>query len=191
MGKEFELKYAATAQDLVVLKEMYPHLAPITMETTYYDDPEGMMSKMHWTLRRRMENEISVCSLKTPAGGLLRGEWEIECGNILEAVPKLCEMGAPRQLLALTAKGVQSVCGARFVRMAGPIEVNGAVLELALDSGVFMGGGKEEPFTEVEVELKQGSEEAAISFGKALAQSMNLKPEHRSKVGRARALAGI
>lgn len=191
MGKEFELKYAATAQDLIVLKEKYPHLHPITMETTYYDDPEGMMSKMHWTLRRRMENEISVCSLKTPAGGLLRGEWEIECDDILEAVPKLCEMGAPRQLLLLTANGVKSVCGARFVRMAGPIEVEGATLELALDSGVFMGGGKEEPFTEVEVELKEGSEAAAVAFGEALAASMNLQPEHRSKVGRARALAGI
>ena len=191
MGKEFELKYAATAQDLIVLKEKYPHLHPITMETTYYDDPECIMSKLHWTLRKRMENEISVCSLKTPAGKLLRGEWEVECGDILEAVPKLCEMGAPRELLLLTANGVQSVCGARFVRMAGPIEVSGAVLELALDSGVFMGGGKEEPFTEVEVELKEGSEEAAVAFGEALAASMNLQPEHRSKVGRARALAGI
>ena len=191
MGKEFELKYAATAQDLIVLKEKYPHLHPIAMETTYYDDPEGQLSKLHWTLRKRMENEISVCILKTPAGGLLRGEWEIECDGILEAVPKLVEMGAPKQLLVFTANGVKSVCGARFVRMAGPIEVEGAVLELALDSGVFMGGGREEPFTEVEVELKHGSEEAAVSFGEALAASMNLQPEHRSKVGRARALAGI
>lgn len=191
MGKEFELKYAATAQDLIVLKEKYPHLHPIAMETTYYDDPDCMLSRLHWTLRRRMENEISVCSLKTPAGKLLRGEWEVECSDILEAIPKLVEMGAPKELLLFTVGGVSSVCGARFVRMAGPIEVEGATLELALDSGVFMGGGKEEAFTEVEVELKEGSEEAAVAFGDALAASMNLQPEHRSKVGRARKLAGI
>ena len=191
MGKEFELKYAATAEDLEVLKARYPQLRPIVMETTYYDDPQGMLSRMHWTLRRRMENEISVCSLKTPAGKLLRGEWEIACDDILEAVPKLCEMGAPLQLVALTVNGVRSVCGAKFTRLAGPIEVEGAVLELALDEGVFLGGGREEYFTEVEVELKSGSEEAAVAFGTALAEELNLTEEFRSKVGRARALAGI
>ena len=191
MGREFELKYAAGAEDLEVLKKRYPHLKPIVMETTYYDDPNGMLSRMHWTLRRRMENSTCVCSLKTPAGGLLRGEWEVECDDILKAVPLLCEQGAPLQLLALTAEGVVSVCGARFTRLAGPIEVDGALLELALDAGVFLGGGKEAPFTEVEVELKSGSEEAAVAFGEALAQEMGLKTEHRSKVGRARALAGI
>ena len=34
MGKEFELKYAATAVDLEVLKARYPGLRPIAMETT-------------------------------------------------------------------------------------------------------------------------------------------------------------
>jgi len=191
MGKEFELKYAATQADLDILKARYPHLRPIVMETTYYDDPSGMLSRMHWTLRRRMENEKSVCSLKTPAGKLLRGEWETEGDDILEAVPKLCEMGAPLQLVALTVNGVNSVCGARFTRLAGPIEVDGALLELALDAGVFLGGGREEAFTEVEVELKSGSEEAAVAFGSALAAEMGLTEEFRSKVGRARKLAGI
>ena len=191
MGREFELKYAATAQDLEILKSRYPQLRPIAMETTYYDDPEGMLSRMHWTLRRRMENEISVCSLKTPAGGLLRGEWEVECDDIQKAIPMLCEMGAPRQLLALTANGLKSVCGARFTRLAGPVPVGDSLVELALDAGVFLGGGQEEAFTEVEVELKEGSEADAVAFGEALAAEMDLKEEFRSKVGRARALAGI
>ena len=63
-------------------------------------------------------------------------------------------------------------------------------MELALDQGYLLGGGKELPFSEVEVELKSGSEEAAVRFGQALAREMNLKPESRSKVARARALAG-
>ena len=33
MGREFELKYAATAADLEKLKARYPHLRPIAMET--------------------------------------------------------------------------------------------------------------------------------------------------------------
>ena len=198
MGREFELKYAATAEDLAFLREKYPHLRPIAMETIYYDDHEGVLSRMHWTLRRRMENGVSVCALKTPArnessvvGGKNRGEWEARCDDILEAIPLLCEAGAPLQLLLLTVQGVKEVCGARFTRLAGPIEVEGAMLELALDEGVFLSGGKEAYFTEVEVELKSGSEEAAEAFGAALAAELGLKVELRSKIGRARALAGI
>lgn len=191
MGREFELKYTATAADLEILKAKYPHLKPILMETTYYDDSSGELSRMHWTLRRRMENGISVCSLKTPAGALLRGEWETECDRIEDSIPTLCAQGAPARLMELTANGLISVCGARFTRLAGPIEVDGTLLELALDAGIFMGGGREESFTEVEVELKSGSEEAAVAFGEGLAREMGLQPELRSKVGRARALAGI
>lgn len=191
MGKEFELKYAATPADLEILKGKYPKLHPIQMETTYYDDPQGALSRMHWTLRRRMENDCCICSLKTPAGGLLRGEWEIECDDIYKAIPELIALGAPASLSELTAEGLIHVCGARFTRLAGSIEAGDSLVELALDAGVFLGGGKEEPFTEVEVELKSGNEADAITFGTALAQELGLSPEFRSKVGRARALAGI
>lgn len=189
MGREFELKYAATAENLEILKARYPHLAPISMETTYYDNSQGDFNRLCWTFRRRMENEKSVCTLKTPAAGWGRNEWEVECGDILTAVELLCGQGAPMQLLALTAQGVTESCGARFTRYAGMIEADGAVMELALDRGVLTGGGKELTFTEVEVELKEGSEEATVRFATALAEELGLKPEKRSKVARARALA--
>lgn len=191
MGREFELKYAATPADLEILKEKYPHLAPIQMETTYYDNTDGTLGRMHWTLRRRMENDRSVCTLKTPAAGLGRGEWEVECGDIMDALTMLCEAGAPLQLLVLTANGVEPVCGAKFTRLAGLVEAPGCTIELALDEGVLRGGGKELPFVEVEVELKDGSEDAAIAFAAVLAREMGLRQEHRSKVARARKLAGL
>ncbi len=185
MGREFELKYGAKAEDLEILKSRYPHLAPIRMQTAYYDTPDGKLGNLHWTLRRRMENGRSICTLKTPAGALARGEWEVECSDILDAIEPLVEAGAPRQLLLLAAGGLVESCGAKFTRLAGLIHLNGATVELALDQGILAGGGKELPFTEVEVELKAGSEEAAVAFG----TSLGLKPEHRSKVARARELA--
>lgn len=188
MGREFELKFAAKPEDLDILKGRFPNLTRISMETTYYDTPNGELGNLHWTLRRRMENGRSVCTLKTPAGGFGRNEWETECADIEAALERLCGLGAPRQLLALTANGIVESCGARFTRLAGIIETDGAALELALDEGVLLGGGKELPFTEVEVELKEGSEEAAIRFASQLAGSLGLKPEPRSKVARARAL---
>ena len=189
MGREFELKYAATAAQLETLKGRYPHLHSISMETTYYDNEAGDFSRLKWTFRRRMENETSVCTLKTPMKGLGRAEFEVECGNIEDAVPLLIAQGAPKELLLLTARGVHPSCGARFTRLAGLLEQDCCTLELALDEGVLLGGGKELPFKEVEVELKEGSEAAALAFGKALAAELGLKPERKSKVARARALA--
>ena len=189
MGKEFELKYRATKEDLVVLKGRFPCLEPIAMETTYYDNEAGDFNRLHWTFRRRMENGRSICTLKTPLAGLGRAEFETECGDILAAVPLLIEQGAPRELLLLTCRGVFPSCGARFTRLAGPIGGEGFTAELALDEGILLGCGRELPFAEVEVELKAGSEEAVTAFANALAESYGLRPEHKSKVARARALA--
>ena len=189
MGREFELKYAATAQDLEILKERYPHLRPIAMETTYYDNEAGDFSRLRWTFRRRMENEKSICTLKTPAGGWGRAEFEVECDNIMESVPLLRKVGAPAQLLLLTEQGVQPSCGAKFTRLAGLLEFPDFTAELALDEGILLGGGKELPFTEVEVELKEGSEEALTAFAESLAAELGLRAEPRSKVARARQVA--
>ena len=189
MGREFELKYAATQQNLEILKERYPHLRPIAMETTYYDNENGDFSRLRWTFRRRMENEKSICTLKTPMAGLGRAEFEAECPDIMASIPLLRKAGAPLQLLLLTECGVAPTCGARFIRLAGILELDGCTVELALDEGVLLGSGKELPFTEVEVELKEGSEEAAVAFAEALAAELGMKPEHKSKVARAQALA--
>ena len=189
MGKEFELKYAAMAAQLEILKERYPGLRPIRMETTYYDNAAGDFSRLKWTFRRRMENGISVCTLKTPMAGLGRAEFEVEWGDLLDAVPLLLQQGAPAELAALVAGGIIERCGARFTRLAGTLELPGCTAELALDEGVLLGGRKELPFTEVEVELKAGSEEAVVAFAQALAAELGLVPEKQSKVARARQLA--
>ena len=189
MGMEFELKYAASAGDLEILKKRFPNLQPISMETTYYDNMQGDFSRLKWTFRRRMENGTSVCTLKTPGAGLARAEFETECGDLLEAVPVLMEQGAPQELAAMVSGGIVPSCGARFTRLAGRLELPGCIAELALDEGVLMGGGKELPFTEVELELKDGSQEALVAFAANLAAELGLKPEFKSKVARARALA--
>ena len=189
MGKEFELKYAATAAQLEILKNRYPQLRPIAMETTYYDNAAGDFSRLKWTFRRRMENGISVCTLKTPMAGLGRAEFEAECADLLESIPQLLHQGAPEELAAMVAGGIAPSCGARFTRLAGKLELPGCTAELALDEGVLLGGGKELPFREVEVELKEGSEEAVTAFAESLAAELGLAPEYKSKVARAQALA--
>lgn len=191
MGREFELKYKATAEQLAEIRKQYEGFETITMETTYFDNPAGDFGRMHWTLRRRMENGVSVCTLKTDLVGGGRGEWEVECGNILDAVPLLIAIGAPEYLKELVTEGVSPVCGARFTRQAAKAPAGSGIVEIALDQGVLLGGGKEEPFAEAEVELKSGTDQDATLFAAALAARFGLIPEPKSKLRRARALAGL
>ena len=189
MGREFELKYRADAGKIAAIREKFCTFTAISMETAYYDTPDGALRARRWTLRRRMENGRSVCTLKTPLPDGSRGEWETECGSIEAAIPELCKLGVPTELNVLTAQGLVPSCAARFTRLAKALEIENALVELALDQGCLLGGGKELPFAEVEVELKSGSEAAAVAFAEALAQDFALTPEPQSKVQRALALA--
>ena len=65
----------------------------------------------------------------------------------------------------------------------------GAAVELALDAGVLLGGGREAALCEVEVELKSGTEKAVSAYGEWLAGEFGLVPEKKSKFRRALALA--
>ena len=190
MGREFELKYRADAGVLAAIQKKFGEFTAITMETAYYDTQDSLLNRLHWTLRRRYENGISVCTLKTPAAGGGRGEWEVQAPDIAAALPLLQQLDTPEGLRIFTADCLVLSCGARFTRLAKTLTIPGAVVELALDRGVLLGGGQELPFAEMEVELKEGSEEAATRFAQALAEEFSLEPEHKSKHARAMALAG-
>ena len=190
MGREFELKYRADAGVLAAIQKKFGEFTAITMETAYYDTQDSLLNRLHWTLRRRYENGISVCTLKTPAAGGGRGEWEVHAPDIAAALPLLQQLDTPEGLRIFTADCLVLSCGARFTRLAKSVEIPGAVVELALDRGVLLGGGQALPFAEMEVELKEGSEEAATRFAQALAEEFSLEPEHKSKHARAMALAG-
>ena len=190
MATEFELKYAATATQLDGIRAAVPdEYHSIAMETTYYDTPGRALSARKWTLSRRLENGVSVCTLKTPAGGLGRHEWEVEQDSIQAAIPELCKLSNLDDLAEMTAGGVSPVCGARFTRLACQVNIENAVVELALDEGILFGSGRELAFAEVEVELKSGAEEAACRFAENLAARFHLIPEEKSKFRRALDLA--
>ena len=191
MGIEFELKFRATPEKLAAIRAAVAgEETCIRMQTTYYDTPTGALAQRKYTLRRRMENENSVCTLKFPAGELGRGEIEINCQDIEDAIPELCKLSQLEDLPSLTAGGVVPVCGAKFTRIAKTLALpEGGTVELALDEGILTGSGQEQPLCEVEVELKSGTREAASAYALALAVTFGLEKEPRSKFRRALALA--
>lgn len=190
MSIEYEMKFRGTPEQQDRLRREIPgEETTLSMETTYYDTPSGAMSARRYTLRRRMENDISVCTLKTPAKGQGRQEYELEAPDIQTAIPILCKLSGLEDLPALLMEGVQPVCGAQFTRIAKTITLDDCVVELALDRGILTGGGKEIPLCEVEVELKAGSQTGAYAYAMALAGQYGLQPEPLSKFRRAQMLA--
>lgn len=189
MGMEFELKFRATPQLLTLLRQQVAGEETVyQMQTTYYDTPTQQLSARHCTLRRRLENGVSVCTLKIPAAGISRREWEVECDRVEAALEELCKRGAPREILSLADEGLVPVCGARFTRVAKTVELDGCVVELALDEGVLTGADRQIPLCEAEVELKKGEQAICVAFAKNLAGKYGLVPEEKSKFRRAYAL---
>ena len=184
MATELEWKFAATERAFSALEKAYlADLSPIKMETTYYDTPDRFFSSRRCTLRSRLENGKSLCTLKTPAEKG-RNEWETEAGRIEEAVSILCKpLGLP------VPETLEPVCGAKFTRLAANIQLKTATVELALDRGVLLGGNKRLPLLEVEIEYKGGDEAAAEQFAYRLAKDYGLTVEHKSKFRRAMDLA--
>ena len=190
MGIEYELKYRATGEVLAAIAAEYISFPSkqFQMETTYYDTPSGALSSRHYTLRRRMENEKSVCTLKTPAAGLGRNEIELECGSIEDAIPVLCVSGAPEDFGSLVQDGVIAVCSAKFHRTAITLALEDFTIELALDTGTLSGGNQTIPLCEVEVEHKAGDMLSSELFAAILQKNYGLVQEERSKFRRALAL---
>ena len=190
MGIEFELKYRATEAQLSALEAAFPgNPQVIRMHTRYYDTKDRAFSGKKLTLRCRLENGLPVCTLKTPAGGNARGEFELPLADIHQAAPELCKQAGQGQLIPLLESGLEEVCGARFIRRAQLLEFPEFTAELALDRGVLTGGNKEIPLAEAEIELKSGSQEALQVFGLLLEKKFGLIPEKLSKFRRALDLA--
>lgn len=188
MGREFEVKYRLTEAAFAALSQAYAPFREIKMETTYYDTPALTLSSRKWTLRRRFENGVSVCTLKTPSPDGGRGEWEVNCPDIADALEPLIALGAPEELKTLSVD-LHPLCAAQFTRLAADISYGESRLELALDRGKLLGGDDEAPIFEVEAELKAGLDADALAFGAFLESTYGLVPEHKSKFKRARDLA--
>lgn len=189
MGAEYERKYRAEAATQEAVQAEYPGgWTQIAMQTTYYDTPGGSLSARRYTLRRRLENGVSICTLKTPAPNGARGEWETQCQEITEAIPLLCKLGCPDILPSLCAEGLIPLCGARFMRKTRLLKLPDCTVELALDTGILFGGGQELPLCEIELELKAGSREALDAFAEGFAAKYGLAAEEKSKFARALSL---
>ncbi len=186
MGREFELKYSVSETAFAAIAQEFVPLSVVQMETTYFDTSDSALSNRKITLRRRLENGKSFCTLKTPGDSFGRGEWDAE-GPWCEEI--VADLFARAKIPAIPITELAEVCAARFTRLAREISLPDCTLEIALDEGFLLGGGRKEPLREVELELKSGSEAALLAWAEDFAQKYQLKIETQSKFRRAMILA--
>ena len=200
MATELEIKYAVNDLQLLdcilcsepVASRMQAPFAYIRMQTTYYDTEDGALSARKCTYRLRKENGVSVITLKTPGEGYARGEWAWEGEYLDEAPEKLAGLGAPEELVQLLRE-VEPVivCGAKFTRITALLHLDGADCEICGDIGSLIGGGRQEPLCELELELKSGSEAVMLDYAHALAEKYRRKAGEGGDAGAAGRAGGV
>ena len=181
MGRELEYKFRLTPEQAAAIGADYGPFAETRMETAYYDTPHRRLSAARQTLRRRLENGVSVVTLKTPLPDGSRGEWETRAPSLAEGLVSLKAQGAP----VPEAEGLTEICAARFTRHSRILPIPEGKAELALDRGVLRGTREEAPLLELELELKEGPDEALAAFAREFAVRYALEEEPQSKFARA------
>jgi triphosphatase len=197
---EVELKLAATASELPRLRRRLDRFgAPLRthVETIYYDTPDGLLSANGFALRLRRVGERWVQTLKSEAEAAAlarRGEWEWPLARPVVDRARLAGTPLAPLLAAHPRARLVERFRTRFVRHAWTVEDNGARVELALDEGEILAGGRREAIRELELELKAGRAQALPALALRIARaargrSLALLPYGESKARRGQRLA--
>jgi CHAD domain-containing protein len=158
---ERELKL--DADETFVLPELGgERLESRVFTSTYHDTADGSLARVGITLRRRLENGVSLWQLKLPAAGD-RLELEQHGGPV----------GPPEEMCRLLAAhlrhGPLTTVAQLRTRRSGVLVTVPAAAEVTLDVVSVLDGGREmSSFREIEVELRDGTRAALDEIGKAL-----------------------
>lgn len=181
--------FQAMLADRALSRPLTP-LRRLKMETIYYDDPAHILSAHGWTLRLRRENGRGVCTFKGRASGLSRLELETAAETVEEGARQLALLPElpPQARTALRAERFLPVCGASFVRQVQKRQTEELTFFLSWDEGWLFRGEHSAPFTEAELELCSGTEQALSALAEEYRRRFGLAVCSRSKQQRAMAL---
>lgn len=163
----------------------------IDMEAIYYDDINGTIKKIRGALRKRKQNEDSICCLKIEQNSdnncKKRNEYEIKEDNIYIALEQFPNIGAPRELCEKIRKEeLIELCILKFYRNAYELKIKeNCILELSFDKGMMIRGEKKQNFIEIELEFKSGDEKSFHIYASELESKFDLKIQPLSKIARA------
>lgn len=163
-----------------------------TDETVYFDTPDRALNKAGFSLRirRRAGDDRSIQTVKSTRGGSFRRrEWEWPvAGPDLDGkrLGEVRGLPAPAQDPSRLAPVFRTEVK-RTRCVLSPVA--GTKVELAFDQGAVVADGGSEPLSELEIELKEGSEEALLQLGLDLVRTAPLALLSESKAERGYHLA--
>jgi inorganic triphosphatase YgiF len=162
------------------------------LDATYYDTPDRVLYSHGLSLRVRHNGGEYVQTVKRgPVHGrpFARGEWETPVRSNAPDLGLLpvSEIGAPLDRLA--ANMVDPIFATKVRRRSQRLELPGAVVEVAFDEGSIEAGGRCEPLSEIELEVKEGDPRVLYDLGIELLDVAPLRIGTQSKADRGYELA--
>jgi len=163
------------------------------MSARYFDTSDGALEARGAMLRLREEDGVRVICLKLRgqmrSGAAARPEYEAPCASLEAGVGTLLSLVVPEEIgRVLRGAALRETARAAFRRTVWRVCTHGAEGELCLDQGSLYAGACEEPFCEMELEQKGGSEDAFLRWGAELERSLGLTRQEKSKYARLTAL---
>jgi len=205
---ETELKLLIAPADVAAFRRLpllkqFAITKPVTrlLRATYFDTPELHLKEHGMELRVRRVGRVSIQTLKAggqpaQAGLHRRQEWEARvAGPLPELASLVALVGAGstwNKVLgkAGLAQALTPIFGSDVRRTVWKLRLaRGAEVELALDRGELRHGGKHEPISEIELELKAGTPEALFDLALQLQAQVPLRVGNLSKSARGYALS--
>jgi len=182
-GREIELKFLLHRADIAALLAALPagEAAVKAMQATYYDTAGDTLRRAGLGLRVRRTGASRIQTLKSAAGADGgRDEWEW---------PVPSDAPDPRLLADTPAKlppGARleprfTVTVSRTTRV---VALGDARIEIALDDGEVVAGGRQETILELELELLSGPREALDRLASDLRSRVPLVPSTITKAER-------
>lgn len=191
LSDEIELKLDV-APDCAATIAALPELAgatPVTrhQSATYFDTPDQDLRRAGMSLRVRRTGDRWVQTIKAESaaatGLFARREWE---RDVAGGQPKLDGVDEP--LSHFFAKKHLAPIAAAFTtqiaRTSWIVTFDGAEMELVLDQGEIAAGGRAEPVSEIEIELREGDPAALFGLARRIAAELPARLGVMTKSGR-------
>ncbi|MGI0118060.1 inorganic triphosphatase [Zooshikella sp. RANM57] len=204
MGAETELKLAINEENIAYFRQLSvlnnkasKYEGKQQLINHYYDTADQQLHKQRVALRTRLTGDGRwLQTLKTRGNSVeglsVRGEWEWSLSSSELDFSYLTTEVWPEALQKISPADLQVTLSTNFERESWRVTlVNGAVIEIVLDIGAILAGGAQQPISEVELELKQGSIDDLKGVAHEIMKFIQLEPCDLSKAERGYLLLNI
>ncbi|SDU25140.1 CYTH domain-containing protein [Halopseudomonas salegens] len=199
MFKETEIKLRISDDTLTALREhpLVQERQQTTWQTKqlinqYFDTPQQSLAAAKVALRLRRDGDQIIQTLKTRgnsvAGLSERNEWEWHLDKMQLDTSVLHGEYWPEALAGCDLASLQPLFSNDFSRqhclLAWQRDGEQVVVDMALDQGAVKTANGEEPISELELEMREGSSQALFELAAELAEDLPLMPCDISKAER-------